>query len=103
MTIKTETRTVEITLRKFVGGWNAGWEPDCFDDLETTFRCIHTGRDEDGYTILATDSDVNDLVDCWKAECDDANAGRDGECLLALSEDEIARGDEWYLEVSDAD
>lgn len=101
MKIKTETRTVNITLRKFVGGWSAGWEPDCFDDLETTFRILNPNRDEDGSTVIATDADTNAMIGWWQSECDDANAGRDGECLIALSEDEIARGDEWYLEVSD--
>ena len=34
MTIKTETKTINITLKLWRGGWNAGYEPDCFDDLE---------------------------------------------------------------------
>ena len=34
MEIKTETRTVSIALRLWRGGWNVGYEPDCFADLE---------------------------------------------------------------------
>lgn len=103
MTIKTETRTITITLRKFVGGWSAGWEPDCFDDLETSFPIDHPDRLDGDYVILASDADTDGMIGWWQEECEEANAGRDGECLCALSEDQIARGDEWYLEVSDAD
>ena len=102
MTIKTESKIINIALRLWRGGWNAGLEPDCFQDLETNFRCDHE-YDDGTDTILASDADAQNLIAWWRDECDSANSGNDGECLLALSEDEIDRGDEWQLIVDEED
>lgn len=102
MTIKTESRIINIALRLWRDGWNAGLEPDCFQDLETSFRCDHE-YDDGTDTILASDADAQNLIAWWRDECDSANSGNDGECLLALSEDEIDRGDEWQLIVDEED
>lgn len=102
MTIKTESKMITISLRLWRGGWNAGFEPDCFQDLETNFRCDHE-YDSGSDTIFASDADAQNLISWWRDECDSANSGNDGECLLALSEDEIARGDEWQLIVDEED
>ena len=102
MTIKTESKMINIALRLWRGGWNAGIEPDCFLDLETNFRCDHEYDDGIDAT-LASDADAQNLIAWWRDECDSANSGNDGECLLALSDDEIARGDEWQLIVDEED
>ena len=102
MTIKTESKIINIALRLWRGGWNAGLEPDCFQDLETNFRCDHE-YDDGTDPILASDADAQNLIAWWRDECDSANSGNDGECLLALSEDEIDRGDEWQLIVDEED
>lgn len=101
MTIKTETRTVEIALRIWRGGWNAGFEPDCFEDLEVNFPIDHPERLDGDWTIISSDADLVSMIDGWQYECAEANAGHDGECLCALSEDEIARGDSWELIVQE--
>ena len=99
MEIKTETRTVSIALRLWRGGWNAGYKPDCFADLEngSFAREFGKGLDEEIGAILATDADLDNLIDWWQSECDAANSGEDGEVLLALSDEERERGDEWNL------
>lgn len=33
MTIKTETRTVAITLNLWISGWDAGYGPNVFDEV----------------------------------------------------------------------
>lgn len=103
MTIKTESRMITIALRLYRGGWDAGYEPDCFADLENgSFACEYgKGYDDDTDTILASDADAQRLIDWWQDECDTANGGDDGDCLLALSDDEISRGDEWNLIVDE--
>ena len=103
MTIKTESRIINIALRLWRGGWNAGFEPDCFADLENGdfSREYGKGYDDDTDAILASDADAQTLIAWWRDECDSANSGNDGECLLALSEDEIDRGDEWQLIVDE--
>ena len=101
MEIKTETRTVNITLRLWRGCFNAGYEPDCFADLEngSFAREFGKGLDEETGAILATDADLDNLINWWQNECNAANSGADGEVLLALSEEERERGDEWTLSV----
>lgn len=78
MTIRSEIRTVKISLRCWKGGWNAGYEPDCFDDLEVNFPIDHPARAEDDDTIiLAPESDLAALIEWWHDACDTANAGYD--------------------------
>ena len=89
MFIKTETRLLEITLRLWRGGWNAGYEPDCFDDIGGF----------DAYTY--TDKDADELISWWEHECENANKGEDGDGLQGLTEDEINNGDSWDFDVED--
>lgn len=96
MTIKTEIATYSLELVRYNGGWDAGYEPDCFCDLETNFPHDYPERNEDG-DIIAPDAAVQRLIRFWSAECAAANDGEDGDCLEALSEDELARGDEWQF------
>lgn len=102
MTIKTETRTVEITLNLWTSGWDAGYGPDVFDDMEPNFPC---DRDRlDGSSVLvATDSEVNDLIDWWTDEVSSANKGIDGDGLCGLTDDQISSGCEWVLSVDEVE
>lgn len=104
MTIKTESKIINIALRLWRGGWNAGYEPDCFADLEngSFAREFGKGLDEETGAILASDADTQKLIDWWQSECDAANIGEDGEVLLALSDEERERGDEWTLFTDEA-
>lgn len=99
MIIKTESKTVKISFRKWIGGWDAGYTPDCFDDLEVMFSNQHE-RNDDGY-VLASDDELSSLISWWQEEANAANNGEDGETMQALSEDEIERGDEWVLFVDE--
>lgn len=103
MTIKTETKTINITLKLWRGGWNAGYEPDCFDDLEngSFAREFGKGTEEGGTAILASDADVKNLIAWWQDEVDTANRGEDGEVLVALTDEERGNGDEWDLTVDE--
>lgn len=111
MTITTETRTVDIALCCWRGGLDAGYEPDCFDDLECSFRLEHDlfdgdGWDEDGREwkgLVATDAEVEQMIAWWEHECEAANAGYDEDgytdcdVLDPLTDVERSRGDEWVL------
>jgi hypothetical protein len=104
MFIKTETRLLEITLRLWRGGWNAGYEPDCFDDIGGyDARDGHDVIDLDdcgcdkAYTY--TDKDADKLISWWEHECENANRGEDGDGLQGLTEDEINNGDSWDFDV----
>lgn len=99
MKITTETKTVNVTLRKYDGGWNCGLEPDCLGDLDPAFQMDHE-LNNDGF-FVATDDDLDNMVSFWQSECADANSGKDGEIIYALTEDEIDRGDEWELFVEE--
>lgn len=102
MKIKTETRVVTISLKLWRSGWNAGFEPDCFDDMEPNFPIYNPERDEDeDYVILSSDNAVNDLIDWWESEVEAANRGEDGDGLCGLSEAELENGDEWVLNVEE--
>lgn len=112
MTIVTETRSVNIRLRYWRGEWNCGYEPDCFSDLELNFASTHDML-EGSSDYIATDAEVDDLIEWWKNECETANAGYDHECyandeeylrfgpdgdvLVALTDEQRERGDEWVL------
>lgn len=102
MYIITETRRLTLSLRLWRGGWNAGYEPDCLDDLETDFprNCSH---DEETDDLLATDQEVDGLIAWWQAECTNANTGdRDGDGLCCLSQADRANGDAWALIVEES-
>lgn len=91
MTIKTNTRTVNIQLCKWESG--NGYGPDCFQDLEVNFPAAHQrldGSDE----IVCTDSELDELIAWWQSECDAANSGKDGDIL---SPSDLSDGDEWCL------
>lgn len=102
MKIKTETRRLTLALRLWRGGWDAGYEPDCLDDLETDFP-RNRPRDEETDDLLATDQEVNGLIAWWRVECDYANAGDHyGDGLRCLSQTERENGDEWALIVDES-
>lgn len=105
MTIKTESKIIRITLKLWRGGWNAGYEPDCFSDMDngSFARDFGKGREEGSDAIIASDADTRDMIAWWQDECAAANRGEDGECLQALTEEEIDRGDEWTLDVDETD
>ena len=105
MTIKTESKYIHITLKLWRGGWNAGYEPDCFGDMDNGCfeRDFGKGREEGSDAILASDAATRDMIEWWQGECAAANRGEDGEFMQALSEEEIARGDEWSLDVDETD
>lgn len=92
--IKESGRSFEVRLQR----WNGGWEPDCFHDMETNFPREH--ESEDG-SILATESEFEDLIDWWDTETDNANDGIDGDGLLGLTEAEREQGIEWCLFVKE--
>lgn len=87
MTITTEIRTVDVTLRMLRGNY---WQPDCLADLE------------DGRNHMS-DKELDWLIDYWEDEVNLANSGKDGESLRALTSDEIDRGIFWSLSVSPVD
>lgn len=99
MRIKTERDIVEITLRLWRGGWNIGFEPDCFYDLETEFPMSFLNRVDGDSIIIASELDTKELIAWWTEECRAVNRGEDGVILVALTKDEIERGDEWCLGV----
>ena len=103
MTIKTESKTINITLKLWRGGWNAGYEPDCFDDMEngSFAREFGKGTEEGSTAILASDEDTRNLIAWWQNEVDTANRGEDGEVLVALTDEERDNGDEWDLVVDE--
>lgn len=79
MTIKTETRTVEITLKQW-NEENACWSCDLFDDLETSFASAHQCAPGDN-AFIASDDELNDLVSWWEDEVNASNANGCGEVL----------------------
>lgn len=100
MVIRTEKRVVRITMQKWHGGWDAGYEPDCFGDVEDNFGLAH--YDEEEMEIRATEEEVKDLLEWWQEEIAAVNAGEDGNGVLPpLDEDEIARGDEWTIDLEE--
>lgn len=100
MTINTETRTVTIALRRYAGSYNPNLEPDVFSELETDFV---TGRaqEDGGWAFVATDAEVDDLIDWWIAEVGHVNKGLDGDCLAALTKEELAGGVRWVFDVNE--
>lgn len=101
MTIKTETRTVEITLKFWDGNTNA-YSPDVFGDVETGFPTSHSCLDGSS-VLVATDAEVEDLAGWWVGEVKDANDGSEGDVLAALDDDAIESGSEWVLFVDEVE
>ena len=111
MQIRTEKGLVRIVLKMWRGGWNAGYEPDCFDDMEVNFR--HDHLNEETGEIMATEEEVKELVEWWEDEVAVANAGEPGDddeppienywehgdCLVPLTVGEIENGDGWCVGV----
>lgn len=92
MTIKTETRTVEITL-KLWSEPDGAYGPDVFGELVADFSAAHGGS--------ATDAEVDALIDQWLYEVREANSGSNGDILEALDDDDINSGCEWVLSVNE--
>ncbi len=115
MNIRTEQRLARITVQYWEGGWNAGYQPDCFDDLEVRFRLDHWDADAD--EIRATEKEVRELAEWWADEAAVANAGElgdddelpindyweHGECLAPLSAEALENGDGWVVDFSEVD
>lgn len=93
----TTNKSVDVALRLWRGGWNAGFEPDVLQDLaaDDLNNCPH---DEDHNPMMSADA-LKDFVDWWTGEIVRSNSGRDGDGLQGLTADEISRGDEWMLSV----
>lgn len=93
----TTNKSVDISLRLWRGGWNAGFEPDALQDLAAADlnECL---RDEDRNPMMSAD-DLRAFISWWTDEAAGANTGRDGDGLQGLTADEISRGDEWMLSV----
>lgn len=86
---------VNISLRLWRGGWDAGFEPDALQDLaEADLNACP--RDEDRNPMMSAD-ELEAFVAWWTEEVARANTGRDGDGLQGLTADEISRGDEWML------
>lgn len=97
MKIRTEKGLTWIALKMWRGGWSAGYEPDCFDDMEVNFRLDHWN--EETGEIMATEEEVKELVEWWEDEVAVANAGEHGDALVPLTAEEIEYGDEWCINV----
>lgn len=52
--------------------------------------------------IADSDEQVQQMIDFWRAECEYANRGENGEILEALTQEEIDNDVEWVLEVTPA-
>lgn len=70
------------------------WSPDCFGDLECNFPINHPDR-ICGY-IVATKAEVEELVDWWESEVENANWDSDYE-----GEGLCADGMYWSLDVEE--
>lgn len=97
MEIKTNARRVNITLRL----WDAeaaSYSPDFFCDAETAFAANH--QCECGSSAyLATDNELADMIGWWEGEVAAANRGA-GEALT-LDDEQLRRGDEYSLDVTE--
>lgn len=77
--------------------WEDGqWSPDCFDDLEPNFKTGRPMTDDDS-AYLATQREVDELIEWWTAEAESANKGIDGDGLVGLTDEEIADGKEYFF------
>lgn len=95
ITNTTTNANINISLRLYRGGWDAGLEPDVLQDLaEADLNACP--RDEDRNPMMSAD-DLRAFISWWTDEAARANTGRDGDGLCGLTEAELARGDEWML------
>lgn len=91
----TDNTKVDVSLRLWRGGWDAGFEPDALQDIAAS-DLNECPRDEDGNPMMSA-ADLHAFTDWWADEIARANTGRDGDGLCGLTEVEIERGDEWML------
>lgn len=96
----TETRKVKIELCFWRGGWNAGYEPDCFADMDTDW---HKYWDSELEACKITDVELDEIIKWWEAEVDGANddPGYEGDALTGVSYTDSDDGCEWRLFVED--
>ncbi len=66
-------RVYTITLRVWTGGWNAGYGPDIFDDIECNFLRDECTWDEEQEIWLCSDDQIQDMIDFWEREVDFTN------------------------------
>ena len=99
MTITTPTRTVTVSLRRYTGGWDMGYSPDCLQDLEPDFPRTHPDRLPGFDIIVSSDDDLDDMLDFWHTAVYAANHGIDNDGLPGLKASEFERGDQWILDV----
>lgn len=97
ITNTTTNKSVDISLRRYRGGWDCDIEPDALQDLAEA-DLNECPRDEDGNPMMSADT-IRDFISWWEDETQRANSGRDGDGLCGLTEAEIKRGDEWMLTV----
>lgn len=98
--INTSTnKSVDISLRRYRGGFDCDIEPDALQDLAAA-DLNDCPRDEDGNFMMSADM-LKDFIDWWTDEVAHANTGRDGDGLQGLTEAEIDRGDEWMFIVNE--
>lgn len=93
----TTNKSVDVALRLWRGGWNAGFEPDVLQDLAAD-DLNDRPLDEDGNPMMSA-NDLCAFVDWWADEIARSNSGRDGDGLQGLTAEEIDCGDEWILSV----
>lgn len=93
----TDNSRVDISLRRYRGGWDCDTEPDALQDLAAA-DLNDCPRDEDGNPMMSAGM-LKDFIDWWTDEVACANSGRDGDGLQGLTDAEIERGDEWMLTV----
>lgn len=95
----TTNKSVDISLRRYRGGFDCDTEPDALQDLAEA-DLNDCPRDEDGNPMMSADM-LKDFIDWWTDEVARANTGRDGDGLQGLTEAEIDRGDEWMFIVNE--
>lgn len=95
----TTNKSVDISLRRYRGGWDNDTEPDALQDLAAA-DLNDCPRDEDGNPMMSADM-LKNFIDWWTDEVAHANTGRDGDGLQGLTEAEIDRGDEWMFIVNE--
>ena len=84
------------TLKFWTGGWNAGYGPDCLEDLSEGDTTL-SNRDQFG-NIYLTAAEYAEFSAWWTAECDNANHGIDGDGLLGLDDEQIEAGNGWSFD-----
>lgn len=93
MKIKTEIGIHILSMRYFNG---LNLEPDCLSELDEPFIANHK-YDPVNDCTLATEAEVNGLIDFWEHELKQVNSGNEGEVLNALDYGQIERGEGWQL------